>query len=104
MNVSNAMADSFDKLHKALDKIYDKLNSNKISWLAILAGISLILIPLFWDKIKSFFSAISQKFDLSKKINDAIDALLNAIDWNGHVSTVVSKVWEAVKNAFSNFI
>jgi len=41
---------------------------------------------------------------LSKKINDAIEALLSAIDWNGHVSTVITKVWDAVKNAFSEFI
>jgi len=53
------MSENFAKLHKALDKIYDKLKSNKISWLAIMAGISLILIPLMWDKIKSFFSTIS---------------------------------------------
>lgn len=53
------MTERFQKLNKVLDKIYDKLNAKKISWLAIIAGLSLVIIPLFWDKIKGFFSSIS---------------------------------------------
>ena len=103
-DVSESIADMFTKVDKQLSKIHDKLSSNKVSWLAIVAGLSLVLIPLFWDKIKGFFSSLSQKFDLDKMINGAISKVIKTVDWNKHVSVILGKVLTAVLEALSDAV
>lgn len=90
----------FEDLNEQLEKIWKHLNKSKISWLAILAGISLILLPLFWDKIKGFFTWLNEEFH----IGDIINKFINSIDWGKHVGKVTGFIWDAVKKKFMDFI
>lgn len=103
-SICKSMLKSFKKMHKQLDKIYDKLKSSKVSWLTVLAGVCLLLLPFMWDRIKSFFSSISQKFDLADKINKGIKLLSESIDWDGHISSIVEHIKKAVKAVFASSI
>jgi len=87
-------------LQKNLDKIWDKLNESKISLLEILALVSLVLIPMFWDKIVEFFKAIDKKLDIS----GIIDRFIASINWEKHIGTVIGFVLDEVKKKFNEFI
>jgi len=90
----------FEDLNGQLEKIWNHLNKSKISWLAILAGISLILLPLFWSKIKGFFTWLNEEFH----IGDIIKKFISSIDWGKYVGKVTSFIWDAVKKKFMDFI
>lgn len=79
-----------------LETIYKHVTKKKLSLLGILAVISLFLIPMFWDKIKSFLSTINEKFDITGKIS----SFINSIDWQKYVGMAINGIWEATKAAF----
>lgn len=102
--VAEKMADGFKKLNDQLKKMYDKVNKSKISWPVILLGVSLLLIPLLWNKITALFSKINEELKLDEKLNDFIKNTIENIDWNAHISIVMGKVMEALKACFTGII
>ena len=85
-----------EDISNVLETIYKHVTQKKLSLLGILAVISLFLIPMFWDKIKSFLSTINEKFDITGKIS----SFINSIDWQKYVGMAIDGIWEATKAAF----
>ena len=93
----NAAVENVDTSIKKLDK---KLDKSSFPWFKIMLLASTILVPMFWDKIKSVLKWLNEKFDITKTIDDFIAR----IDWKKHINSVIDYIKEPLYKKIDEFI
>jgi len=96
----DASADSIRNVSSKVKDINEKLDTTKFPWMTIILLASSVLIPMFWDKIKSFLSKIDNMLNITK----LVDKLVNMVDWDKYINMVVDRVKDIVLEKLGKWV
>lgn len=90
----------FCELADKIESIKQSLQKDKVSWVGILAMLSLLILPMFYDKIKGWIQEFLDKFEIS----EWVDKFIKWIDLDKHISSAIDWLKTTIKEKFMGLL